>query len=164
MDQANIRFFDEDDIVIPEGSTNTEMYRIISGKAAIYFDYGKDTEYLVGVISDGRCFGEIGFLTGKPNPFSVVAVTGLMLLGVTSDTFETFVSEEPQYAISIMENLANMVVTMGANINMLKDEMLKAFSDKETEHRENIINKSIMKYRVSGLQGSPYFSEIISEA
>ena len=162
MSEANIRLFDEDTVVIAEGSTNTEMYRIVSGKAAIYFDYGKDTEYLVGVLTKGRCFGEIGFLTSKPSPFSVVAVTDLMLLGITADTFEHFITEEPKYAISIMENLANTVFAMSANVNMLKEEMLKAVADRADERRVNMINNSLLKYRVSGLQGSPYFFELAS--
>ena len=162
MSEANIRIFDEDAIVIQEGSTNAEMYRIVSGNAAIYFDYGKETEYLIGVLTKGRCFGEIGFLTGKPSPFSVVAVTDLILLGINANTFESFVSKEPKYAISIMENLANIVFAMSANVNMLKEEMLKAVSDVTDEHRVNMINKSLMKYRVSGLQGSPYYSELTS--
>lgn len=160
MDRTNIVTFREDEVIITEGKTNAEMYKIVSGQAAIYFDYGKDTEYLVGVLTDGRCFGEIGLLTGKPSPFSVVAVTDIMLLGIGADDFEGFITEEPKNAADIMKNLAGTVVTMGANVNMLKDEMLQAFSDKADEHRVNMINQSIMKYRVSGLQGSPYFSKL----
>ena len=160
MDRTNIATFRKDEVIITEGKTNAEMYKIVSGQAAIYFDYGKETEYLVGVLTDGRCFGEIGLLTGKPSPFSVVAVTDIMLLGIGADDFEGFITEEPKNAADIMKNLAGTVVTMGANVNMLKDEMLQAFSDKADEHRVNMINQSIMKYRVSGLQGSPYFSKL----
>ena len=65
MDRTKIRVFSEDEVVISEGQRNTEMYKIVSGQAAIYFDYGKENEYLVGVLTDGRCFGEIGLLTGN---------------------------------------------------------------------------------------------------
>ena len=161
MDKANIRIFNEGKVIISEGDTNKEMYKIVSGTAAIYFDYGRDTEYLVGLLNDGRCFGEIGFLTGKPSPFSVVAESDMMLLGISGNDFEAFVSEEPHNAVSIMKNLANTVVTMSANVNMLKEEMIKVCEDKADEERINQINKSIMKYRVSGLQGSPYFSNLV---
>lgn len=160
MNRSSIRLFREDEVVIAEGKTNEEMYKIVSGKAAIYFDYGKDTEYLVGIITEGRCFGEIGLLTGKPSPFSVVAVTDIMLLGIGANDFDDFIIEEPDKASQIMKNLAGMVVTMSANVNMLKEEMLKAFSDRADEHRVNMLNQSIMKYRVSGLQGSPYLSKL----
>ena len=152
--------FSENEIVISEGSCNKEMYKIVSGKAAIYFDHGKETEYLVGVLGEGRCFGEIGLLTGKASPFSVVAFTDLMLLGIGSDDFESFVREEPQKAIDIMKDLARTAVTMSANVNMLKEEMIRAFSEKADEQRINRLNESIMKYRVSGIQGSPFFSSL----
>ena len=161
MNRTKIRVFAEDDVVIKEGQTNTEMYKIVSGQAAIYFDYGKENEYLVGVLADGRCFGEIGLLTGKPSPFSVVAVTSLMLLGIGAEDFEGFIAEDPQKAADIMRNLAGTVVTMGANVNLLKDEMLQAFSDKADDKRVEQINSSILRYKVSGMQGSPYFSKLI---
>ena len=160
MDRTNIKMYSEDEIIIAEGTVNAEMYKIVSGQAAVYFDYGKETEYLVGVLSDGRCFGETGLLTGKPSPFSVVAVTDIMLLGINADDFEAFISEEPKNAADIMRNLARTVVTMGANVNMLKEEMLRALDDKEDAQRFDRINQSIMKYRVSGMAGSPYFSKI----
>ena len=160
MDRTRIKVFSEDEAVIREGQTNTEMYKIVSGQAAIYFDYGKDNEYLVGVLTEGRCFGEIGLLTGKPSPFSVVAVSSLMLLGIGADDFEGFIAEEPKNAADIMRNLAGTVVTMGANVSLLKEEMLRAFGDKADDKRMEQINRSILRYKVSGMQGSPYFSKL----
>ncbi len=159
-DRTDIRLFKEGEIVISEGRTNKEMYKIVSGKAAVYFDYKKSSEYLVGVLGDTRCFGEIGLLTGKPSPFTVVAVTDLMLLSIGEDDFELFVSDEPRNAVDIMRNLAMMVFTMGFNVNMLKDELTRTIDEKTDAERVEAINRSILKYRVSGLLGSPYFSDL----
>jgi CRP-like cAMP-binding protein len=160
VNRSNIRLFSENETVIKEGVSNREMYRIVSGKAALYFDYGTDSEYLIGVLGEGRCFGEIGLLTGKPSPFSVIAFTDLMLLGVGADDFSGFIREEPDKAADIMKNLAGTVVTMSANINMLKDEMLKVINENSDANRVNELNKTLLKYRVSGLQGSPYFTKL----
>ncbi len=83
-----------------------------------------------------------------------------MLLGIGEDDFELFVSEEPRNAVDIMRNLAMMVFTMGFNVNMLKDELTKTIDEKTDAERVEAINRSILKYRVSGLLGSPYFSDL----
>ena len=37
MNRSSIRLFREDEVVIAEGEANKEMYKIVSGKAAVYF-------------------------------------------------------------------------------------------------------------------------------
>ena len=160
MDRSNILTFHENEIIIVEGTVNKQMYKIVSGQAAVYIDHGKDTEYFVGVLSDGRCFGETGLLTGKPSPFSVVAETDIMLLGINAGDFEAFISEEPRNAAEIMKNLARTVVTMSANVNMLKEEMLRVLVSKDEAKKAELINQSILKYRVAGMAGSPYFTKL----
>ena len=83
-----------------------------------------------------------------------------MVLGIGADDFEGFITEEPKNAADIMRNLAGTVVTMGANVNLLKEEMLQAFSDKADDKCMEQINRSIPRYKVSGMQGSPYFSKL----
>ncbi len=160
MSSSKIRIYSENEVILREGISNKEMFKIVSGTVAVYFDYGKETEYLVGLLSEGRCFCDIGLLTGKPSPFTVVAFNDLMLLGIEAEDFRDFITEEPDKAIDIMKSLAGTVVTMSANVNMLKDEMLETIDDQSKVRKENELNKSILKYRVSGLQGSTYFSRL----
>lgn len=64
-----IKFF-EYEIIILEGEIYEEMLKIISICAAIYLQYGTENEYLIGVLYDAKCFGEISVLTRKPSPHS----------------------------------------------------------------------------------------------
>ena len=160
MNRSDITLFRQNKIIIKEGAANSAMYRIVSGTAAVYLGYGTDSEYLVGMLGEGRCFGEIGLLTGKPSPFSVIAQTDLMLLTIEKDDFEDFIAEEPEKAADIMRSLARTVVTMSTNINLLKDELVSTISDCSDERRKNELNNTILKYRVSGLRGSPYFKDL----
>lgn len=162
MDRNDIRVFSEDQIILREGEVNSEMFRIVSGQAAMYFDYGKDTEYLIGVLGEGRYVGQISMLTGIPNPFTCIALNGIMALSIDRNDFADFVREEPHSAVNIMKSLAGMVVTMSSNINQVKEELMKeisAGSDITAKHKGEI-EKRIMRYRVSGLQGSPYYASL----
>ncbi|MEG2349513.1 MAG: cyclic nucleotide-binding domain-containing protein, partial [Hungatella sp.] len=103
--------FCEDDLILVQGSTKREMYKILSGKAALYFNYGTPDEYLVGVLSEQRCFGELSILCGKPSPYSVVALGEVLVLHITEHTFDDFIKNNTQNAIGIMRNLARTVDT-----------------------------------------------------
>lgn len=71
------------------------MYKIVSGRAALYLQYGTENEYLIGVLSDGKCFGEVSVLTGKPSPYSVVAISDIMVMRIGADRFESFFTKIP---------------------------------------------------------------------
>lgn len=121
--QPTMMQFQEDEVILRQGSTARVMYKILSGKAAVYLNYGQPDEYLVGILSQHRCFGEIPILCGKPNLYSVVAIEEVLLLRVTEESFPDFVQKNSQNAIDIMKNLANTLATMSFNINLLTEEL-----------------------------------------
>ena len=51
-DNIFMKKFSEDEVIIREGETYEEMYKIVSGRAALYLQYGTENEYLIGVLSD----------------------------------------------------------------------------------------------------------------
>ena len=98
-DKAKMLRCNEDDIILREGETNSEMYKIVSGRAVCYLGYETDEEYLVGTLKEGQCFGEFSLLTGKPGIYTVVAYTDMLLMRITQDEFTRFVSMNADNAI-----------------------------------------------------------------
>ena len=133
-DNIFMKKFSEDEVIIREGETYEEMYKIVSGRAALYLQYGTENEYLIGVLSDGKCFGEVSVLTGKPSPYSVVAISDIMVMRIGADRFESFISQNPRNTAEIMKNKANK------------------------ELAESIRMK-LAQYNLSGISGSSVFSE-----
>lgn len=133
-DNIFMKKFSEDEVIIREGETYEEMYKIVSGRAALYLQYGTENEYLIGVLSDGKCFGEVSVLTGKPSPYSVVAISDIMVMRIGADRFESFISQNPRNTAEIMKNMANK------------------------ELAESIRMK-LAQYNLSGISGSSVFSE-----
>ncbi|MEG1947687.1 MAG: cyclic nucleotide-binding domain-containing protein [Lachnospiraceae bacterium] len=124
--------FSEDDVILTQGSTKREMFKIISGKAAVYFNYGTPEEYLIGVLAEQRCFGELSILCEKPSTYSVVALGEVLVLRVTEDTFDDFIRNNTYNAIGIMRNLARTVDNLSLNLNMVNEDlttMLSAMED-----------------------------------
>ena len=56
-DLSRLRKVKENDVIVKEGELHTEMYKIVSGKAVVYINYGEEDEYLLGVLSEQQWFG-----------------------------------------------------------------------------------------------------------
>lgn len=123
MKSPMMREFKEDEVILRQGSTARVMYKILTGKVAVYLNYGQPDEYLVGILSQHRCFGEISILCGRPNLYSIVAIGDVLLLCITEETFSDFIQKNSQNAIDIMKNLANTLATMSFNVNLLTEEL-----------------------------------------
>lgn len=135
MQQSSMIRFCEDEIILQQGSTKQEMYKILSGKAAVYFHYGQPDEYLIGILSEQRCFGELSLLCGKPSTYTVVAFADVLVLRITLDTFDDFIKKNTQNAIGIMKNLANTIDTLSMNLNMVTED-LNAISSVKNDPQE----------------------------
>ena len=112
----------EDDVILREGELNTEMYKILAGKAVMYFGYGTDDEYAAGTLKEGQCFGEYSLLTEKPGIYTVVAFTDMLLMRIGRDEFSGFVEMNAANSVEIMRNMAKMISVLRANIDMLRGE------------------------------------------
>lgn len=161
MSQSMMLQFKEDDIILQQGCTEKVMYKILTGSAAVYFNYGKPDEYLVGILSEQRCFGELGILCGKPSTYTVVAYEGVLVMRITMDTFDDFIKHNPQNAIDIMKNLANTVNTLSLNLNMLTDDISSIVSAKKDTPELKDITHLIRQYSAIDAGIKTMFSESV---
>ncbi len=141
--------FHADDIIMKEGGTYEEMYKIISGSVAVYIRYGEKEEHLIGIYSKSKCFGETNVLSDQPNIYTVVAYDDVLLMRITRDSLEEFIRNNPRNAIDIMQNMVHTNMLMQKNINLLLDDLYEK-QDINKKRTEDIKNK-IRQYRISGL-------------
>ena len=152
--KSTISVFSDNEVMLREGDTGGEMLKIISGKAALYLHFGEESEYLIGVLSEGQCFGEVSLLAGKPSPYTVVAVGEVMAMRVTADQFESFVRDNTRNAVDIMKNMASRIVMLNANLNLLANDLseLAKSSDKSSQTLNYTdITQKIRMYQIAGL-------------
>ncbi|MEG1178638.1 MAG: cyclic nucleotide-binding domain-containing protein [Hydrogenoanaerobacterium sp.] len=143
MEKNMMMRFCEDDVILTQGSEKREMYKILSGKAAVYFNYGTPEEYLIGVLSEQRCFGELSILCGKPSAHSVVALGEMLVLRITEHTFDDFIKNNTQNAIGIMRNLARTVDTLSFNLNMVNEDLATMSSVKDDVQKMQDITQQV---------------------
>lgn len=140
--------FNADAIILKEGETYQEMYKVVHGSVAVYIRYGQKDEHLIGVYSKSKCFGEVNVLSDQPSIYTVVAFDDVLLMCITKDTLEDFIRNNPRNAIDIMQNMVHTNMLMQKNINLLLDDIYE--KQDVNKKRTQEMKEMIQKYRLSG--------------
>lgn len=120
-----------DTILIKEGDNCPYLYKVINGSFAIYLNYKKDNEYLLGVVGKNKCFGELGFLTDEPSPYTYVANEESLVMGIDQNNFQAFITQNPKNVINIMSSMAKQIALLTHHIESLMGEITGSESKKE---------------------------------
>ncbi|MBQ3447311.1 MAG: cyclic nucleotide-binding domain-containing protein [Synergistaceae bacterium] len=123
LQQAKFVRVPEDRVILREGERNSDMYKIVSGRALCFVNYGTDDEYLLGSLKEGKTFGEYSLLTGKPGIYTVTAYTDMLLMRIGRGDFTKFIETNAGNSVNIMQNMAAMMNVMKVNIDMLNGEL-----------------------------------------
>ncbi len=124
MDERIIaKKYSEDDIVIKQGESSNCIYKVMSGSFALYYNYGTENEYLLGLVSSPGFFGEMMVLTGRPSDYTVVAVNDASLLCIPESCFDSFIENNPKNAVVIIKTMAKNMSMLNMNMSMLVEEL-----------------------------------------
>jgi CRP-like cAMP-binding protein len=134
--QAKIMKFPQDSIILQEGEVNLDMYKILKGNAELYTGYGTDKELLLGIIGPSSCFGELGLLLHAPSIYTVVAFSDVYAMRVTEGEMGDFVQQNHKNIIEIMRNMANTMMVMQKQIDMMIEELIETGKQNETVIKE----------------------------
>ena len=141
--------YEPDEVILREGESCNVMYKVLSGSVVVYMRYGEEDEHVVGVYSKSQCFGEWNMLTGQPSVYTFVAFDKVMLLQVDRHSLEDFIRNYPQNALDIMQNMAQSMVMMRTNVDLLLDELYGKAAKSEQQAEE--IRQKIRYFSVSGM-------------
>jgi CRP-like cAMP-binding protein len=155
--KAKMQQFKEETVILREGELNKEMYKIISGKVAVYINYGKENECLVGILSEQKCFGELGLLCKTPSMYTLVAVYDVLIRRIPEEEFVEFLRNNFYNGINIMESLAKEVKILKCNLDMVMEEMEKS-SEIET-YKVNQLKERVYKNFASNTEDTIFDKE-----
>lgn len=156
---SRMQKFPEDSIILREGELRDEMYKIVSGKVAVYINYGKENEYLLGILGEQQCFGELGLLCRQPSMYTVVAVYDVLAMRISLDEFGEFLKKNNKNAIDIIRNLSWCMVNLKGNLDLVLDELANL---NETEAQKvHTIKEKMQQYTMENIQNTDIFEKII---
>lgn len=113
----------------------------------------KKDEYVVGVLSKGRCFGEMNAFLEQPSVYTFVAYDRVLLLRVVRDSLEEFVKNNPKNVIDIIKNLSHHMSMQQKNIELFLEEKDYELQQEELEKQKEELKNKIRFYNIYGLQG-----------
>ncbi len=116
--------------------------------------YGTDRETLIGIIGPQSCFGEFGLLLEKPAIYTVIAYSDVVLMRITKGEMGDFVKENHRNIMQIMENMAQTMLTMKSQIDLLVDDINNGVKlNDRTIHEIHKTFGSAAIYRNSAMTG-----------
>ena len=146
----------EGTIILQEGEVNMDMYKLIQGSVEVYCGYGTENESILGILSKGSYFGEIGLLAQKPAVYTVVAYSDILVNRITMSEIDEYIKTNHHDILEIMKHMANTMYNMQYSMNLAFDDMEKKnkFNSKPEELKEYkaFFSKQFAKYNT--LSGS----------
>lgn len=100
--------------ILKPGDVSHMMYIVKSGVAAVRVD-----NLVVEQITAGNIFGEMGIVDPQPHTATVVAMTDVILYGVTEQQFLQLIRSTPTFALRVMRVLARRTRAMNARLREL---------------------------------------------
>ena len=93
--KLNLRYFDEDTIVVKEGDPGDSLFIIVRGQVRVLTKDANQREVLLANLGEGEFFGEIALITGKPRTATIITNTTSELLELTRKDYDAVVAKHP---------------------------------------------------------------------
>ena len=92
---------DRGEIIFQQGDVGTELYIIRQGEVTIRLSDATGREVSLAILRPGASFGELALLDNAPRSTDAVAREETLLLGLSSQALDRFLTEKPQ-AVSVL--------------------------------------------------------------
>ncbi|VAW82044.1 cAMP-binding proteins - catabolite gene activator and regulatory subunit of cAMP-dependent protein kinases [hydrothermal vent metagenome] len=116
---AVFRTHPKNTIVLSEGDTSASLYVILSGRVKIYLDDENGKEVTINHQSAGEYFGELSLIDDSERSASVVTVEKSAFAIISKSAFRRVLTENPDIAIHLLEDLAQRVRNLTGNVKTL---------------------------------------------
>lgn len=156
---SRMQNYTEDSIILQEGELRDEMYKIVSGKVAVYLNYGEENEYLLGILGEQQCFGELGILCKQPSLYTVVAVYDVLIMRIGIDEFDDFLQNNSKNTIDMLRMLAWSMMNLKCNLDLVLEEL--ANSSKTEVLTVDKLMEKMRAYTTSNLHKTGIFDQSI---
>ena len=120
MKNTKIRRHQAGDIILQEGDYNKTLHKILSGKVALYLNYGKTNEYLIETLTFPQYFGEVSILIQHPCYCTAVAIEDTTILHIAAENFEEFIQNNTQNAFLIMKAMAKSLDSLNLLLHKIE--------------------------------------------
>jgi membrane protein len=107
-----VNYYEKGSIIFREGDRGLEMYSVLKGRVAI-----RKGDVDIGVITEGKCFGEMSFLLSLPRTITASALDDVEVVAISYENIDNLINEYPAFVVEMLRDMATRV----REANMLAD-------------------------------------------
>lgn len=103
------QLFERNDMILLEEEPAEVVYFVVSGAVKVFKTSVEGKEQILCLIRSGESFNDVPILDGGPNIASAIAMTPVVLYGMTKADVEKLARENPGIAMNIIKVLSKKV-------------------------------------------------------
>ncbi len=101
------------------------FYVVAGGKVKVLKHSSLGKEFIIAFFDPGEIFGEVAVFENKPYPASAQAVTETTVVGIKRDDFLSFLTNQPQVALKVINVLAGRLRDAQSRLGDLAGERVE---------------------------------------
>ena len=124
------------DVIYREGEEANEVFFVKYGTVHLYVDYKTQDRKLIGIVTEGKAFGELGVIEDKPRTITSVAAEEVVVTIVDKESFPSYLEQYPNKLLVVMESLSFRIRTQSHKL--LKACRVVAYYVEEKETKGHV--------------------------
>jgi CRP-like cAMP-binding protein len=130
---------ERNDMILLEEEAAHAVYFVVSGVVKVFKTSVEGKEQILCIVKAGESFNDIAVFDGGPNPASAIAMTPLVLYGITKTDMETILRRHPGLATNVIKILSKKVrhfVSLVEDLSFrhVTDRLAKLLLEYGTDH------------------------------
>lgn len=113
----------EGDVLVREGTTNSNLYVIVSGVLGVVKNTGTPDAMTLHTLSAGDYVDELGFMDDTPYYASKVALGPARVIGLDRSRLEAFLPTHPEIVYRVMRSIVRVTHQIQRRLAMQQSEL-----------------------------------------
>lgn len=110
-----------------------EVFFVKFGTVHLYVDYKTADSKLIGIVGEGRVFGELGVIEDKPRTMTSVAAEDTVVTIVDKESFPSYLKEHPNKLLVVMESISSRIIAQSNKLAKACKVCAEYSEEKETK-------------------------------
>ena len=110
-----------------------EVFFVKFGTVHLYVDYKTADSKLIGIVGEGRVFGELGVIEDKPRTMTSVAAEDTVVTIVDKESFPSYLKEHPNKLLAVMESISSRIIAQSNKLAKACKVCAEYSEEKETK-------------------------------
>ena len=121
------------DVIYREGEEANEVFFVKYGTVHLYVEYKTQDRKLIGIVTEGKAFGELGVIEDKPRTITSVAAEEVVVTIVDKESLPSYLEQYPNKLLVVMESLSFRIRTQSHKLLKACRVVADYVEEKETK-------------------------------